>query len=85
MPNKIHYIIYGAGDTGTLELRAIFTELDLPYRFVDIRRAVDRGGDPLKFLNERNLLTVPQVFMPSGDLIGNFEATIGFLDSLRGK
>lgn len=78
-----NYLIYGSGDSGTLELRGIFTELELPYTFIDIRQAAKRGQrDPLKFLADRRLLTVPQVFQANGELIGNFEATITYLDSL---
>jgi hypothetical protein len=75
------YQIYGSGDRGTLELRAIFTDLEVPHSFVDIR-VNQRGHDPLLFLVSQRLITVPQVFDPDGGRVGDFEATIRHLDSL---
>jgi hypothetical protein len=76
------YLIFGSGDSGTRELCDIFTDLALPYTFIDIRQPAKRGQhDPLKFLADHRLHTVPQVFQPNGALIGNFQATVTYLDS----
>ena len=76
-----NYIIYGSGDRGTLELRGIFTERDIPYTFIDIRRAGRKGrNDPMFLLGQHHLTTVPQVFTLDGKHIGNFEMTIAYLD-----
>lgn len=82
--SSTQFIIYGSGDRGTAELRAIMSERGIAHIFVDLRIRPKKGKRcPIEFLIHRCLMTVPQVFTTFGEHIGDFEHTVEYLATMN--
>ncbi len=66
--------IYGAGDTGSLELRGLLTGAGYEVEFRDIRGQV--GTPHRDFLFTRGLQVIPQVFRSSGEHLGDYDTAL---------
>jgi len=81
-------VIYGSGDPGMAELKDLLFTMKIPIDYRDIRDGVD-GMKHLKELVSRGLNTVPQTFLANPDgslsLVGDFEATLAYLDDRGGS
>jgi glutaredoxin len=73
-------VIYVSGDMTSRAIVQLMIDKGVPFEKRDIRKDIPgEGARDLIFLQERGLLSVPQLFGPGGEHIGGFEEARHYL------